>query len=386
MNRYRRPFILSRETIRTKKIIIFCYGDWEDYMSTDKDVTGLSRSIAGAATMRIATLHKTNSFHTPLEERFERITRIGKKIMGVRVAGVTLITNETLWFKSINGWSITELPLKDSLQQPMLERGEPLIVPDTHKDLLYKKLPLVVGKPKFRFYAGYPLRDGNGEIIGTFCAFDTKPKNADHGLSEALSDLGQLAERELLTTDLWNAQSQLVGKLGTARRQALLDPLTRIWNRRGGLELLDIAQQESISGHEPFAVCLVDIDHFKAINDKHGHGIGDQALRKVAASITASIRPDDIVSRYGGDEFLVILRDATPGICRLVAERICGKIEETRVRTDDGYLSVTVSLGMAVSDVSESTTPTQLIERADTALYRTKHRGRNAATIWTDDI
>ena len=355
-------------------------------MSTDKDVTGLSRSIAGAATMRIATLHKTDSFHTPLEERFERITRIGKKIMGVRVAGVTLIADETLWFKSINGWSITELPLKDSLQQPMLERGEPLIVPDTHKDLLYKKLPLVVGNPKFRFYAGYPLRDGNGEIIGTFCAFDIKPKNADHGLSEALSDLGQLAERELLTTDLWNAQSQLVGKLGTARRQALLDPLTRIWNRRGGLELLDIVQQESIPLREQFAVCLVDIDHFKEINDEHGHGVGDQALRKIAASITASIRPDDIVARYGGDEFLVILRDATSDICRLVAERICGKIQETRVRTDDGSLSVTVSLGMAVSDLSESITATQLIERADKALYRTKHQGRNAATIWADDI
>ncbi len=355
-------------------------------MSKDKDVTGLSRSIAGAATMRIAALHKTDSFHTPLEERFERITRIGKKLMEVRVAGVTLITNETLWFKSVSGWSITELPLKDSLAQPMLERGEPLIVPDTHKDLLYKNLPLVVGKPKFRFYAGYPLRDGNGEIIGTFCALDVKPKNADHGLSEVLSDLGQLAERELLTTDLWNAQSQLVGKLGTARRQALLDPLTRIWNRRGGLELLDMVQQESISGREQFAVCLVDIDHFKAINDQHGHGIGDQALRKVAASITASIRPDDIVARYGGDEFLVILRDATPGTCGLVAERIRGKIEDTRVRTDDGSLSMTVSLGMAVSDVSESTTATQLIERADKALYRIKQRGRNAATIWTDDI
>ncbi len=356
-------------------------------MSTDrKDVTGLSQSMAGAATMRIATLHKTDSFHTPLEERFERITRIGKKIMGVRVAGVTLIADETLWFKSINGWNITELPLKDSLQQPMLERGEPLIVPDTHRDLLYKKLPLVVGEPKFRFYAGYPLRDGDGEIIGTFCAFDVKPKNADHGLSEALSDLGQLAERELLTTDLWNAQSQLVGKLGTARRQALLDPLTRIWNRRGGMELLDIVQQESISGGDQFAVCLVDIDHFKEINDEHGHGVGDQALRKVAASITASIRPDDVVSRYGGDEFLVILRNATPDICRNVAERICGKIQETRVRTGDGSLSVTVSLGMAVSGLGESTTAIQLIEQADKALYRTKHQGRNAATIWTDDI
>jgi diguanylate cyclase (GGDEF)-like protein len=354
-------------------------------MSTDDDAVGLQHTLAGADTMQIATLHKKDSFYTPLEERFERITRLGKNVMEVRVASIALIANETLWFKSTSGWRITELPLKDSLQQPMLESGGPLIVPDTHKDLRYAQLPLVVGKPKFRFYAGYPLRDGDGEIIGTFCVFDIKPKKADHRLDEALSDLGQLAERELLTTDLWNAQNQLVGKLDTARRQALLDPLTRVWNRRGGIEMLDMMLQESVSSREPLAVCLVDIDHFKDINDKHGHGIGDQALRKIAASITASIRPDDVVARYGGDEFLMILRDATPGVCQLVADRVCGKILETRVRTGDGNLGVTVSLGMAVSDPGETTTTAQLIDRADKALYQTKHRGRNGATILPDD-
>jgi diguanylate cyclase (GGDEF)-like protein len=354
-------------------------------MSTDEIGDGLSHTIAGAATMRIASLHKTDSFHAPLEERFERITRLGRNAMGVRVTCVTLIEDETVWFKSILGWGVSELPIKDSLQQPMLESGRPLIVPDTHKDPRYKKLPLVVGNPKFRFYAGYPLRDCDVKIIGTFCALDVEPKMADHRLDGMLADLGQLAERELLTTDLWNAQSQLVGKLDTARRQALLDPLTRVWNRRGGGELLEMLRQEAISSGEQFAIVLVDIDHFKEINDEHGHAIGDQALRKVAASITASIRPDDVVSRYGGDEFLVILRNATPGICRSVAERICEKIRTTRVRTADGGLAVTASLGMAVSDSSETTTVSQLTERADKALYQTKQRGRNGATIWTHD-
>ncbi|MDH3612096.1 MAG: sensor domain-containing diguanylate cyclase [Gammaproteobacteria bacterium] len=354
-------------------------------MSTDEDSLGLSQTLSGTATMRIAGLHKIDSFYTPLEERFERISRLGKNVLGVRATGVTLIANETLWFKSVVGWRVNELPIKDSLAQPMLDSGKPLIVPDTHNDVRYVKLPLVTGKPKFRFYAGFPLRDGDGEIIGTFCAFDTKPKKADHGLDEMLSDLGQLAERELLTTDLWNAQSQLVGKLDTARRQALLDPLTRVWNRRGGIEMLEMVLQESSSSREQFAVCLVDIDHFKEINDEHGHGTGDQALRKIAASITASVRPEDVVSRHGGDEFLVILRDATPSVCKLVAERICGRIEETRVRTDDGSVAVTVSLGVAVSDPGETLSAEQFVERADKALYQTKRQGRNAATIWQDD-
>jgi len=355
-------------------------------MATDEDSAELSQTLAGTGTMRIAGIHKLDSFYTPLEERFERITRLGRRAMGVRAAGVTLIANETLWFKSVVGWRVSEVPLKDSLQEPMLDSGKPLIVPDTHSDSRFVNLPLVTGEPKFRFYAGYPIRDGGGEIIGTFCAFDVKPKKADDRLAETLSDLGQLAERELLTTDLWNAQSQLVSKLDTARRQALLDPLTRVWNRRGGMELLELVLEESKSSREQFAVCLADIDHFKDINDQHGHGAGDQALRKIAASITAMVRPDDVVSRYGGDEFLVILRDAAPGACRLVAERICGKIRKTRVRNGDGSLAVTVSLGMAVSDSSETVTAAQIIERADKALYHTKHHGRNGSSLWPDDI
>ena len=355
-------------------------------MATYEDSAALSQTLAGTATMRIAGIHKLDSFYTPLEERFERIARLGIRAMGVRAAGVTLIANENLWFKSIVGWHVSEMPLKDSLEQPMLDSGEPLIVPDTHNDLRFVKLPLVTGEPKFRFYAGYPIRDSDGEIFGTFCAFDVKPKEADDSLAETLSDLGQLAERELLTTDLWNAQKKLVSKLDIARRQALLDPLTRVWNRRGSMYLLELVLEESKSSGEQFAVFLADIDKFKDINDKHGHGTGDQSLRKIAASITASVRPDDVVSRYGGDEFLVILRDATPSICRAVADRICSKIQKTRVRTGDDSLALTVSLGMAVSDSSGTVTAAQIVERADKALYHTKQHGRNGSTLWPDDI
>lgn len=355
-------------------------------MATEEESAELSRSLASTGTMRIARIHKYQSFYTPLEERFERISRLGKFAMGVQAAGVTLVSDDTLWFKSIVGWSVSEMPLRDSLQQPMLDSGEPLIVPDTLNDPRFAKLPLVTGEPKFRFYAGYPIRDVDGEIIGTFCAFDVKPKNVDETLTKAFSDLGQLAERELLTADLWDAQSQLVSKLGTARRQALLDPLTRVWNRRGGMELLELVLEESKSSHEQLAVCMADIDIFKEINDKHGHPTGDQTLSKIAASIVASVRPDDVVSRYGGDEFLVILRDIGPDICRVVAERIRDNTEKTRVRTRDGSLSVTISLGMAVTGPGETITAEQIIERADQALYHAKHHGRNKATLWADDI
>ena len=355
-------------------------------MAKHDDPTSLSESLASQATMRIAGLHKFDGFYTPLEERFERISRLGKRAMRVRVAGVTLIADDKLWFKSIVGWSVTELLLKDSLEQPMLESGEPLIVPDTLRDPRFAKSPLVTGGPRFRFYAGYPIRDATGKIIGTFCTFDTQPKKPDETLFETLSDLGHLAERELLTADLWDAQSQLVSKLGSARRQALLDTLTRVWNRRGGEELLDTLLKESETSGERVAVCMIDIDFFKEINDKYGHPVGDQALRKIAAGIVASVRPDDIVSRHGGDEFLVILRDAAPEVCRSVAKRISASMEKTRLRTRQGSVSVTLSIGMAVTDAGKSMTAKKLVEQADQALYHKKQSGRAGATLYPDDI
>ena len=104
-------------------------------MATDQDSAALSQALAGTGTMRIAGIHKLDSFYTPLEERFERIVRLGKRAMGVRAVGITLIANEILWFKSVVGWRVSEMPLKDSLEQPMLDSGELLIVPDTHNDL-----------------------------------------------------------------------------------------------------------------------------------------------------------------------------------------------------------------------------------------------------------
>ncbi len=351
-------------------------------METEGDITTLSRSLGSTATVRHAGLHKMEVFYTPLEERFERITRLGKRALGVRVAAVSLVTEEKQWFKSVVGWRIGELPLGDSLCRPVLESGEPLIVPDTLKDPRFANARLVRKGPKFRFYAGYPISDPDGNIIGSFCAFDVQPKAFDNAFMTTLCDLGQLAERELVTADLWDAQNQLVAKLGEARRQALLDTLTRVWNRRGGMELLDMMIERSSKTYEQFSVCMVDVDFFKDINDNHGHSSGDLVLKKTAASLVNSVRPDDIVARYGGDEFLLILRDCSAEMARTVGERIRSNVQKEEVRTRSGAVGVTLSLGMVVNDPAEQATAKQLIDRADQALYQTKNAGRDGVSVW----
>lgn len=356
-------------------------------MQSQGTITSLTQSLASTATVRLASLHKMAIFYTPLEERFERISRLGKRAMRTRVAAVSLVTKDKQWFKSVLGWRVTELSLEESLCRHVIESGEPLIVPDMLEDARFANSRFVNAGPKFRFYAGYPVKDADGRLIGTFCVMDIKPKKrTDAALMTALTDLGQLAERELVTADLWDAQSQLVAKLGEARRQALLDTLTRVWNRRGGLELLEMMLDRSHKTYEQFAVCMVDVDNFKGVNDAHGHQVGDQVLRQVATTIVGSVRPDDVVSRYGGDEFLIVLRDAEPVVARNVSERIRGNLRRAPLALRSGNVAVTVSIGFAVNDPAETVTAATLVQRADQALYHKKNRGRDGVSGWPDSI
>lgn len=344
--------------------------------------TVMSRSLAGTLTLKLATIHRLDPFYTPLEERFERLTRLGRRALDVPVVAITAVRDNRQWFKSVVGWQISELPLEDGLCGPVIEDGQPRIVADTLADPLFADRAIVTGDPNFRFYAGYPLRDASGTTVGTYCVFDTKPRDTDEQFAKLLTDMGQLAERELLTTDLCDAQTQLIAKLSEARRQAMFDVLTRVWNRRGGMELLEMAVNNADHDKEEFSICLLDIDNFKQINDQFGHPVGDQVLRKIAASIVASVRPQDIVCRYGGEEFLTILRGAGEKHCTEVAERIRINIQALPIRTREVSIPMTVSIGVAVQSLDSDMTAEQLIGRADQALYKSKHRGRDCVTVW----
>ncbi len=344
--------------------------------------TVMSRSLAGTLTLQLASIHQLDPFYTPLEERFERLTRLGRTALDLPVVAITAVRENRQWYKSVVGWQISELPLDDGLCGPIIEDGQPRIVADTLTDPLFAKKAIVTGAPNFRFYAGYPLRDASGMTVGTYCGFDTKPRETDEHFAKLLSDMGQLAERELLTTDLCNAQTQLIAKLSEARRQAMFDVLTRVWNRRGGMDLLELAVNGADQDKEGFSICLMDIDNFKKINDQYGHPVGDQVLRKIAASIVASVRPHDIVCRYGGEEFLTILRGAGEEHCTEIAERIRINIQALPIRTREGTVPMTVSIGVAVRSSNDDITAEQLIEHADQALYQSKQRGRDRVSVW----
>ncbi|MDH3614500.1 MAG: sensor domain-containing diguanylate cyclase [Gammaproteobacteria bacterium] len=344
----------------------------------------LSSDIASTATLRLASLHSLDPFYTPLEERFERITRLAGRALAVPVAAITIVQKNRQWFKSVTGWPVTELPMSKSLCAEVIKNGESIIIEDTLNDLYLMSNPLVCNGPKFRFYAGYPLKDVDGTTIGSFCVMDVKPRKTDAEFGIALADLGEMAQTELFSAELNNAQTALVAKLGESRRQAMFDPLTRLWNRRGGTDLLNAAMQEAAKYDHTLGLCLADIDDFKSVNDRFGHPVGDEVLRKVASTIVAAVRPQDVVCRYGGEEFMIIVRDVDARSCFTIANRICSGIREMPIRTRESAVETTISVGIAMRDKGDAISTEQLIERADKALYKSKDDGRDRVTFAKD--
>lgn len=160
----------------------------------------------------------------------------------------------------------------------------------------------------------------------------------------------------------------------TAEEAANTDMLTGLPNRRHTLAFLERALAGARDNGAPLAVAVLDIDHFKRINDNYGHAIGDVVIRRVGQRAKASLREEDMVGRFGGEEFVCILQRSSAQAAEIVAERVRKAIETAR-GPDDGPAHVTVSIGLAVYGGEASVE--ELLQRADEALYRAKREGRN---------
>lgn len=169
-------------------------------------------------------------------------------------------------------------------------------------------------------------------------------------------------------------------------RMAMIDPLTGLHNRRFGLAQLRTIVQHARDTGAMFAVLVADIDRFKAINDQWGHAAGDAVLVEVAARLQRNLRMGDVLARIGGEEFLIALPDIALAEARIIAERLCAVIADSPVGLAKGAaVPVTVSIGLAISEGGKMMCPvdsmTEIFDRADRALMRSKTAGRNQVTV-----
>ena len=169
-----------------------------------------------------------------------------------------------------------------------------------------------------------------------------------------------------------------------ARREAedasRVDPLTALFNRRHFFEEAGPGAVSAI----PRSVIILDVDHFKAVNDAHGHAVGDQVLRAVAARILENVRPGDVPCRYGGEEFAILLPGADVREAAAVGERLREGVAARAIDTAKGPIAVSVSVGIAAA-IEGALHLDLLVDRADQALYQAKHGGRNNVRLWRPD-
>lgn len=161
------------------------------------------------------------------------------------------------------------------------------------------------------------------------------------------------------------------------RRLATTDPLTGVYNRRTFIELADMALARSQRTGTPLSLLMLDLDHFKNVNDRHGHLVGDQVLKSFVRLAETCLRREDLLVRFGGEEFCVLLPDTTLEGAMALAERVRVLIADTPLHAGKTVVNITVSFGVDTMHTGEPGTVDLLLERADKALYRAKKSGRN---------
>ena len=168
------------------------------------------------------------------------------------------------------------------------------------------------------------------------------------------------------------------------RRSVSCDHLTGLLNRRAFFDAAELELQRWRRSPRPLALVMVDADHFKQVNDNHGHAAGDAVLRHLASALSATFRGQDLIARMGGEEFVVLLPATTLEGAQSVAERLCQQIARQAVDVDGQQIRYTVSAGVAemAQDVAELE---DLIKRADEAMYRAKQDGRNRVAVWRSE-
>ncbi|NND59430.1 MAG: sensor domain-containing diguanylate cyclase [Gammaproteobacteria bacterium] len=305
---------------------------------------------------RLEALQSTGLLDTAAEERFDRYTRLIKRLFDVPIALVSLVDSDRQWFKSKQGLDAAQTPRDIAFCSHAILSDEVFIVEDARCDERFDDNPLVAGDPNIRFYAGCPLSTNDGYRVGTLCIIDQEPKSLDKGEIDTLRDIAAMVSSEL-----------------SALRLATIDELTQLSNRRA----FNIISAQVLAfcnrSNQPASLVMIDLDRFKEINDTHGHRLGDQALQDFAAQLESSFRTSDLVARLGGDEFAVMMTNACDKEVVAGMERFATNLTAFNRSRSRPY-ELAFSSGAVGYDPRRHDNLFAMIEEADQMMYAQKKK------------
>lgn len=309
-------------------------------------------------TVRLLSLHSLRIMDSAPEERFDRVTRMARRLFNVDICLVSLVDSDRQWFKSKQGLDACQTPREVSFCGHAILEERAFVIEDAHVDERFADNPLVTGEPTVRFYAGYPVHAADGQRIGTLCLIDREPRSFSAEEEQMLKDFAALIDDELASSAKIN-----------------VDELTGIANRRGfqqvARHLLPLCSRNNLD----VEVLFFDLDGFKALNDKFGHKAGDEALRSFAKILLKSFRESDVVARLGGDEFVVMMAGA-----HISADRPLSSMRTLAEKMDSDFSQhIGWSVGRVKFDPDTHRDIDGLLQAADEQMYAEKARKREGA-------
>ncbi len=331
---------------------------------------------------RVDALHRLNIVDTPRDADYDAIVRLIADVFETPIGFISFIDVERQWLKSEVGLGGCEASRSLSFcAHALVVPEEPFVVPDAREDPRFYDSPIVIGPPFVRFYAGIPLVL-DGYAIGSVCVADVEPRvptpRQIDSLRIAARAAGALVRQHRTIAQLEETQRQL-------RHSATHDELTRLPNRAYFRERLAAALSGTrASDAFGFAVCFVDLDRFKQINDTLGHSAGDAVLVEVAKRLSVASRGGDLVARLGGDEFTLILNGvADTATANAVGGRIASELTRP-ICVDGADVRVTASIGIAFP--GDAASADEVIRDADIAMLAAKNGGRDAVAVLNEPL
>ncbi|PTQ71079.1 sensor domain-containing diguanylate cyclase [Pseudomonas sp. GV071] len=335
----------------------------------------LSPAIPANELIRQEVLDNQELLDTPADPYLDVLVKVVGEMFEVKTVLISLIDRDRQWFKARRGLEIPETPRSVSFCGHAILQDDLFLVEDTHQDPRFADNPVVTNPPFLRFYAGQPLYAQDGHAIGTLCLLHPAPKHLNKRQKLRFKDMATLAEGYLKLRHMSEQTQQLRAALSREQRKTMLDTLTQVWNRAGLEHFLPREQTRAEERDMKLGLLFCDLDYFKRVNDAHGHDAGDKVLWESARRIAAAVRPQDVVTRSGGEEFVVLTHVHDEQELRLIGERIRAAVAREPIDAGEVELQLTISIGSAVTQPQEN--PEQALKRADKALYHAKGNGRN---------
>lgn len=284
---------------------------------------------------------------------------MAKRLFGVEICLISLVDSHRQWFKSKQGLDACETSREISFCGHAIHSEEVMIIADASRDERFSDNPLVVDAPFIRFYAGCPIHGPNGHRVGTLCLIDSRQRSLNSADQETLQDFARMVEDQLVIAS-----------------QVTVDVLTQVANRRGfhmvANHMLSLCRRTGMEAE----LLFFDLDHFKNMNDRHGHRVGDELLRHFAALLIRCFRTADVIARLGGDEFVVMMaasreesRIAIRRLEELAVEEVC-----------DIRRQLAWSVGSLSFDSQRHTSVGSMLKDADALMYEHKLQRRRTGS------